>query len=371
MIANDGLNVNTLGNAVFNVSGSANVSVPGSIGTSALVIGGDILGTTGGTVNLSGGTLAVGGDLVLGNAGIGTLVRSGGVFSGGGNLVASGAGTLILNGSAASVATYFSGKLKHNGDGTLIVIPVNNLLGGNESLSFGVSSSLSSHAQGIVGAWAVAEASGSDSTGDYVTLIPSSGTYSLGTASYTGTDLTSSSGSDVISLTGSSNALSTSTSAYAVKFGNGSTTMVNGTLTLISAGMILDGATISGSGNINLYGKPGLIFVGSATASTLGVPLVTSLGVTKFGPGTLILTNSTPDSQFGGGMVITGGVVNVQTSQALGIGGGNEVLVTAGAELDLQNNVGLPGVLLSISGSGVSGGGASATYRTIIPWAGR
>ena len=48
----------------------------------------------------------------------------------------------------------------------------------------------------------------------------------------------------------------------------------------------------------------------------------------------------------------------MQTSEALGSGGGNEVLVAAGAEFDLQNNVALPGVLLSISGSGVSGGGA-------------
>ena len=223
LTANNGLTVNTLGNAVFNVSGSANVSVPGSIDSPALVIGGDILGTTGGTVNQSGGTLAVGGDLVLGNAGVGAMLRSGGVFSGGGNLVAAGAGTLILNGSAASAATYFAGQLQQSGDGTLIVIPDNNLLTGNESLSFGVSSSLSSHSQGIVGPWVVREASATDSTGDYVTLSPTSGTYSLGTASYTGTNLTSSSGTDVISVAGSGS-LSTSTSAYAVKFGDGSIT---------------------------------------------------------------------------------------------------------------------------------------------------
>ena len=139
---------------MLNISSSGNVAITGTRG---LAIGSEPTGATGGTVNLSGGTLAIGGDTILGNEGIGVLLRSGGVLTGSGNLVAAGAGTLVLNGSAVSVATHFSGHLAQEGTGTLIVVPYNNLLSGNEALTFGQSSTMTS---GILGAWAVRETSG-------------------------------------------------------------------------------------------------------------------------------------------------------------------------------------------------------------------
>ncbi len=133
LAASSGLTVGGQGNGVLNIS-AGNVAVTGTAS-----IGGDPTWATGGTVNLSAGTLSISGDTTLGNVGIGTLLRGGGVFSAGGNLVANGVGTLVLNGSAASVATHFSGQLKETNYGTLVVVPENGLLKGNEALSFGQS----------------------------------------------------------------------------------------------------------------------------------------------------------------------------------------------------------------------------------------
>ncbi|MFZ1134951.1 MAG: hypothetical protein WAN69_08405, partial [Candidatus Korobacteraceae bacterium] len=81
----------------------------------------------------------------------------------------------------------------------LVVVPVNNLMsfGGNEALTFGQSAALTG---GIVGPWAVRETSGTNSSGDYLTLTSTAGGYSLGTATYTGTSFASSSGSSVINV---------------------------------------------------------------------------------------------------------------------------------------------------------------------------
>ena len=163
--ASGGLIVGSQGNGVLSISGG-NVTITG---TNTLSIGGNSTGASGGTVNLSSGTLSIGGNTILGNSGVSTLVRSGGVLSAGGNLIAAGAGTLVLNGSASSVATTFSGKIANNGTGTLVVVPANNLMsfGGNEALTFGQSAALTG---GIVGPWAVRETSGTNSSGDYLTL---------------------------------------------------------------------------------------------------------------------------------------------------------------------------------------------------------
>ena len=74
------------------------------------------------------------------------------------------------------------------------------------------------------------------------------------------------------------------TSAYAAKFGSGSTTTLSGVLSLVSGGMILNGATLNytGSGALHfaqptstLFGLTlwnpvtGMVFAGSTTASTI------------------------------------------------------------------------------------------------------
>ncbi len=349
-----GLTVGAQGNGVLNISGSGNVAVAG---TGGLSIGGEPTGATGGTVNLSGGTLAIGGDTILGNEGIGTLVRTGGVLTGSGNLVAAGAGTLVFNGSAVSVATHFSGHLSEEGTGTLIVVPYNNQLSGSEALTFGQSSTLT---DGIFGAWTVRETSGTSSAGDYLTLSYTNGSYSVGTAAYSGTLGTSTSAS-VVSVAGATTISSTSSaSAYAVKFGGGSATTVNGELTLAGGGIILNGGTLNGGGAVNFAGDgipvTGFVFAGSTTASAIGAGLTTTRGLVKFGPGTLVLSGL--NSGLEGGILASAGVLSAQGNYSLGEGGsGNDVLVAAGAELDLQNNINLPAVEVSLSGTGVGNAG--------------
>lgn len=334
---------------MLNISSSGNVVVSG---TQGLAIGSDPSGATSGAVNLTGGTLAVSGNLILGNAGVGNLVHSGGVLSATGNLVAAGAGTLVLNGSAGSVATYFGGQLTQYGDGTLVIVPQSGQPLGNEALTFGQSSTLINN---ILGPWVVRQLSGTNSSGDYLTLTGTAGPYTLATASYTSTNFGSSSGTSVVSVTGSNSV--GATSAYAVKFGNGSMTTLNGALSLASGGMILNGGTLNGSGSVSFGGKTGMIFAGSATASTIVTPLSTTLGMVKFGPGTLVLSGN--NSSLTGGIVVSSGVLNAQNSYALGPGGvGNDSLVAAGAELDIQNNIALPAVEVSISGTGVGNAGA-------------
>ena len=157
-------------------------------------------------------------------------------------------------------------------------------------------------------------------------------------------------------------------SAYAVKFGSGSVTTVNGALTLASGGMILNGATLAGTGSVNFGGKTGMVFAGSNTASTLAIPLSTTLGMVKFGPGTLILSGN--NSSLTGGIMVNSGVLVAQNNNALGPGkSGDDVLVAAGSALELQGGVNLPAVEVSISGTGVanSGGLCSISGANSLP----
>ncbi len=186
-----------------------------------------------------------------------------------------------------------------------------------------------------------------------MTLTASSSTYNVGVASYTSTNFTSSSGTSVVTVTASST-IGTAT-AYAAKFGSTITT-ITGSLALDSGGMILNGGTLSGSGSVSFGGQPGMIFAGSSTASAIAAPLSTHLGLTKFGPGKLILSGN---SELSGDINIATGVVNLQSGTALGLGGSSsDVFIAGGAALELQGNVVVPDMLVSIGGNGVSGGGA-------------
>ena len=189
LAASAGLTVGAQGDGVLNISGSGNVVVSGTAGLS---VGGDPSGATSGTVDLTAGMLSIG-NLILGNGGAGALVRSGGSLTASGNLVAAGAGTLVLNGSAGSVATYFAGKLTNCAGGSLVVIPQTGQPSGNEALTFGQSSALTDN---ILGTWDVRQLSGTSSQGDYLTLAGTTAPYSLATANYSSTNFNTSSGRD-------------------------------------------------------------------------------------------------------------------------------------------------------------------------------
>ena len=136
----------------------------------------------------------------------------------------------------------------------------------------------------ILGPWAVRQTSRSESIGDYLTLTGSSAPFNLATANSYSTGFSGSSGTSVVNITGTYSI--GDTSAYAVKFVNTSGTL-NGILTLVSGGMILNGGTLCGSGAVRFFdpesptAKTGMVFAGSSTASTIATPLSTTMGMVK------------------------------------------------------------------------------------------
>jgi autotransporter-associated beta strand protein len=125
--------------------------------------------------------------------------------------------------------------------------------------------------------------------------------------------------------------------------------------------MILNGATLAGSGSVDfgaMSAQTGMVFTGAGygPTSTIATTLQTTMGMVKFGPGSLVLSAS--NTALAGGIIVSSGILNAQNSGALGIGGpGNGVLVAAGAALQVQGNVNLPAVEVSVSGTGPANSG--------------
>jgi autotransporter-associated beta strand protein len=339
------------GNGVLNIHGSGVVNVSGGSG---LVIGQDATGTTGGSLTLSSGTLAVVGNMTLGGnngsggiGGISTLVRNGGTMTVSGSLVVNGFATLILDDTTGSVATLFGKTLTQSGLGTLVVVPQNGDLGGGESLSFASSPALT---DGILGPFAVRQASGSDTSGDYLTTTGSS-TFSLATATYHN-GFAGATWMTVVSATGTSS-LNQDTSVYAVKLSNSTTTTLGSgnTLTINSGGMILNGGTLAGGTTDFPHGVHPMIYAGSSNMATISSSLLSDSELVKFGSGNLVLSGS--NSGLTGGVIVSAGTLCVQNSGALGMGGTNSsTVVAAGACLQLQGNIAVGNVPIVINGLG-------------------
>jgi autotransporter-associated beta strand protein len=351
---NSGNGSNGQGNGVVNIHGSGIVNISGGQG---LQIGQDTTFATSGSLSLSSGTLSVTGDVTLGSGGgLGTLTRLGGSMSVTGNLNIDGNATVVLDATTANVATTFGGTLKCVSPGTLVVVPQTGNLDTSEAISL-AGTPAPTLTNGILGPWAIREASGTNSAGDYLTIAGTSSPYRLTTASYAN-GLSGSSGTSVVNVTGSST-LSSNTSVYAVKFGNGTLTTIgsNNTLTTNSGGMILNGGTLTG-GAVAFNSNTPLVYAGGSTPSTITSTLQSSMGLTKFGPGTLVLTGAN-SATLSGAVAVNAGTLNVQNSGALGAGGaGSPVTVAAGAALELQNNIALGNVPVTLNGTGPSGGGS-------------
>jgi len=338
------------GNGVLNIHGSGTVNVSGGSG---LLIGQDANETTSGSLNLSSGTLSVTGNVTLGSGGgIGTLSRSGGSFSVSGGLAVAGNATLILDATTGSVATSFGGGLSHSGLGTLVVVPVTGALGAGEAVSFGTNPLPGGST--IIGPWAVRETSATNTTGDFLTTT-GTGPYQLTTATYDSTNFSGATSSSIVNVSGTPSVTSSIT-VSAMKVSGTATISSGQTLTLGSGGMILNGGTVTG-GTL-AFGATPLVFAGTASSSTIASSIQSSAGLVKFGPGTLIL--SADNSQtLSDTLFINDGTLNVRNSGALGAGGtGSPVTVATGAALELQNNVSIANVPITLNGSGPSGGGS-------------
>lgn len=134
--------------------------------------------------------------------------------------------------------------------------------------------------------------------------------------------------------------------------------------------------TFAGGNDLNL-GAGAVALAGSrqitVSANTLIVGGAISdggggFGLTKTGVGTLVLAG---DNAYSGAVVVSGGVLNIQHSNALGTN--STVTVSAGATLQLQGNIvipGTPGKTLDLNGEGVGGLGALRNVGGENTWTG-
>lgn len=106
-------------------------------------------------------------------------------------------------------------------------------------------------------------------------------------------------------------------------------------------------------GDLTLGGTTSINVDPSFTASIGSTLAGAGTSLTKSGNGTLILTGA---NTFAGALNITAGVVNAQNNTALGTSAGG-TSVTAGAALQLQNNVTITAETLALNGTGISNTG--------------
>ena len=315
LVVGDGA-VGRAGNGSVNIHGSGLVNVSNGPG---LVIGQDASLTTSGKLTLSSGTLSVSGsrNLVLGSTGgIGSFTRSGGALTVTGSLVVGGVATLTIDGTSMAVPTAFGG-LSRSGSGTLVIVPQNGHLSGNEQVTFVNAPSTTNW---IIGPWLVAQTSGSDSSGTYLTY--SGQLASAGYTSLSGSLATT--GNELLSITGAST-ITGSGNPWALRVGPYTATLTN-TVTLGSGGLILNGGTASGGkltgGTLALGTTQGLFYAGSSnptvSSGTIQSPISGTNGFQKFGPATLVLSGS--NAGLSGAVTVDSGTLRLTSSAALGSG---------------------------------------------------
>ena len=366
------------GNGVMEIQGSAVVSVSGGSG---LVVGQDSTLATSGSLDLSSGTLSVVGNVTLGisttqaTGGIGVLSRSGGVMTVSGNLAILGNAAIILDGTTGNVTTTFSGGLSRTSPGTLVVVPETGNFNTSEALLFGAQVGLTDN---IIGAWAVVEASGTNTSGSYLTTTATT----LGGHTYYQLTTLSGSNYDTNFSQPTSSVVENVTLAvsptgnpvvYAMMTSGTTTLGSSSTLTLNSGGLILNGGMVSG-GTL-LFGPNGqqpalpLIYAGTNIPGTINSDIQSSRGLVKFGPGTLVLAAS--NSGLSGDVYVNSGTLAAQNSGALGVGGvGSPTIVAAGA-LWRCKTMSPWATCRSRSTALGQAAGRCKTFRATIPWAAR
>jgi autotransporter-associated beta strand protein len=282
--------------------------------------------------------------------------------TGAANTTASTGGLTINSGNAAVVVeggaqatTFTFASLTRTGDATLTLKGVDTDLGGatNEKVVFTAAPTL---VNGLIGPWAVIQGAGASAAANFAGYAAGS----VVTATYGATgDLDLAAGAtQVFDARGTASLLTADRSVYAfvanqdVAFG-GRTLRVGaapgGTLGL--AGIILnDGADLTGAAGSTLQlGTNALsLYVDSAAVSAIGVPLANIRNnasntfanvLTKFGPGTLSLTASSP---LQGDVRVSQGVLSLDVANAFATAGnlnavvGPAVIIHPGATVDLN-----------------------------------
>ncbi len=111
--------------------------------------------------------------------------------------------------------------------------------------------------------------------------------------------------------------------------------------------------SLTGTGNLTL--GAGILTSGAANASTTFAGVVSGTGgLAKTGNGTLTLTGA---NTYTGATTVSAGTLRAENATALGTSAGG-VIVASGAALELNNTVNIGTEALTLSGTGVSSGGA-------------
>ncbi|MCE9609704.1 MAG: autotransporter-associated beta strand repeat-containing protein, partial [Chthoniobacter sp.] len=365
-----------------NVAGITFNGVSYSIGGSAFTLNGSV-NTTGAATISANVTLGVGGGIIVTNAAssldfTGTFNAGSQAldFSGAGNvtfvnaisngtiLAKSGAGTLTLAGTNGFSDLTTSGGIITGGAITLS--------GGATALTGNASGTILSDvtlttAPGTITSNAgTLTLGGTLDAGSMALTIAGTGNLTLSNAIANGTTLNKAD-TGTLTLTGTNNFTSAN---FDLGTTSGGTLVLSGGATAITGGVanrtVNSNVTISGAagtitsaaGTLTLggtldAGSLALTFDGAGN-TTVSNAIANGTTLTKNGTGTLTLSSG---SGYTGATAITNGVVNIRNATSLGTVAGG-VTVSAGAALQIQNNITVGNEALTLNGTGVSSDGA-------------
>jgi fibronectin-binding autotransporter adhesin len=320
------------------VTGGATLQLQNNIAVSAeaLTLNGAGVGGQGALANVSGtnswaGAITLASDSTIGST-AGTLTLTGGIDNGGFLLTFGGAG----NTTVSTTAITGTGGLTKNGAGTLTLTDANNYTGAT-SITAGVVNIQNATALG---------------TTDAGTTVSTGAALQLQGGIAVSGELLTLNGSGITNTGALRNISGDNSWAGLITLGSASSIASDaGTLTLTGG---IDNVTflltIQGAGNTTISG-------GAITGTG---------GLTKSGAGTLTLLNA---NSYTGTTTVSAGILNIQNSSALGsdVAG---TTVSNGATLQLQGGISVGAETLSINGTGVGGQGALVNVSGNNSWAG-
>jgi len=340
-------------------------------GTAALGRGTIIFDPSAGTGNSFTVPLVVNNGTLIGKA----QATSGSPFGNGANAITINQGKLQLDGRATATSTTTTGALTIGGGATLAVnasggastqFAVGNLTratGGSLVYTPVVGSGLerftvngtATSVNGILAPWLVKTVSGADLSADFTTLDIAN--KDVINATYTGSDIDASLGNTAIIADADGGTLTASRAAYALKLGGnlslGTNTLAIGDTSATTGlgGLILNsGASILG-GTLNFGYGEGLVYVAGGGTSTISSAItgtnstattgIANTNLTKFGDGTLILTNA--NNTYRGNTVVARGTLKMGATNALGRSTVSGAVVASGLTVNANGVLDLNG----------------------------
>ena len=391
-------------------AGGATVASGATLDLQNVAVGAEPITLSGGTLKTSTGSSSLSGNVALGADSAadvgGTALTLSGIVSGSFGLSKAGTGTLTL-----SAANTYTGATTVSG-GTLVVsnasglgttagattvvsgatLDLQNVVVGAEAITLnGGTLKTSTGSSSLAGAVTLGAASSIDSSGTALTLtggitnagylstFSGAGSTSLSSTKITGTGGLTKTGSGTLTLSAADDySGATTISAGTVKAGSASALGSSAVSVAIGAALDLNGQSINNNLSIGGTGisSTGALLNSSGSAAsdsgTVSMSAATSIGgggditlsgvlsggyaLTKVGSATLTLSGT---NTYNGGSTVSAGTLKAGSTAALGSGAAT---VSSGGALDLNGNA--PSNNFTISGSGVSNGGALINSTT-------